>query len=123
MVGPTTTRRRALLGAASVAAAPLAMPFIRNAAAAEPIRIGLLLAKQGPIVEQVEYLQQGTFMALDDINKTLLGRPAEIIWEDEASPQGAAQNAQKLIQEQKVVALLGGALSSTRSPRRRSRGG
>jgi branched-chain amino acid transport system substrate-binding protein len=113
MVGPTTTRRRALLGAASVAAAPLAMPFIRNAAAAEPIRIGLLLAKQGSIVEQVEYLQQGTFMALDDINKTILGRPAEIIWEDEPSPQGAAQNAQKLIQEQKVVALLGGALSSS----------
>ncbi|MBN8909627.1 MAG: ABC transporter substrate-binding protein, partial [Rhodospirillales bacterium] len=69
-----------MLGAASIAAAPLAMPFIRNAAAAEPIRIGLLLAKQGSIVEQVEYLQQGTFMALDDINKTILGRPAEIIW-------------------------------------------
>lgn len=107
-----TTRRGVLLGAASLAAVPLATPFIGNAAA-EPIRIGLLLAKQGPIVEQVEYLQQGTFMALDDINKTLLGRPVEVIWEDEPTPQAAAQNAQKLIQEQKVVALLGGSLSST----------
>lgn len=118
MSGFMPTRRQAVLGAASLAvaplaAAPLAMPFIRDAAAAEPIRIGLLLAKQGPLVEQVEYLQQGTFLALDDIGKTLLGRPVEIVWEDEPSPQGAAQNAQKLIQEQKVVALLGGALSST----------
>ncbi len=113
MSGFATTRRRALLGAASLSATSLAMPFIRNAAAAEPIRIGLLLAKQGPIVQQVEYLQQGTFMALDDVNRTLLGRPLEILWEDEATPQGAAQNAQKLIEQQKVVALLGGSLSST----------
>ncbi len=104
----TTTRRQTLLGAAALTA-----PFIRSARAAEPIRIGLLLAKQGPIVQQVEYLQQGTFMALDDIKRTLLGRSVEILWEDEATPQAAAQNAQKLIEEQKVVALLGGAISST----------
>ena len=40
------TRRRALVGAASLAAASssLAKPFIANAAAGDPIKIGLLLA-------------------------------------------------------------------------------
>ncbi len=45
-------RRQALLGAAAVAAAPLARPFVANAAAVEPIRIGLLLAKTGQIAPQ-----------------------------------------------------------------------
>ena len=46
------SRRRTLLGSAALAGAPLiagplGMPFIRRAAAADPIRIGLLLAKTG----------------------------------------------------------------------------
>ena len=108
---PATTRRGLLLGAAAVGASSLAMPHI--ARAADPIRIGLLQAKQGPIVQQAEYLQQGTVLALEQRNNMLLGRPAEILWEDEPTPQAAAQNAQRLIQERKVVALLGGTLSST----------
>ncbi|MBV9782834.1 MAG: amino acid ABC transporter substrate-binding protein [Acidisphaera sp.] len=106
--GPSVTRRTALLGAASLSA-----PFIRNAAAAEPIRIGMILAKTGQIVDQSEYLAQGTYLALEQQNNTILGRPAEIVWLDEASPQGAQQNMQKLIDEQKVVAVIGGALSSS----------
>lgn len=45
--GPT--RRQGLLGTLGLglAATPLAAPFIGGAAAAEPIRIGLVLAKQG----------------------------------------------------------------------------
>ena len=50
---PATTRRGLLLGAAAVGASSLAMPHI--ARAADPIRIGLLQAKQGPIVQQAEY--------------------------------------------------------------------
>ena len=107
-------RRRGLLAGAGGAAlgATLGMPFIRNAAAAEPIRIGMILAKTGNIVDQAEYLAQGGYLALEQQNNTILGRPAEIIWLDEPNPQGAQQNAERLVGEQKVTALFGGALSS-----------
>ena len=103
-------RRKALFGAASLAAAPLAAPFI--ARAAEPIRIGVLLAKTGQIAAQTEYLANGTFLAMQERNNTLMGQPAELVWLDEPTPQAATQNMQKLVQENKVVAILGGSLSS-----------
>ena len=103
-------RRSTLLGAAGLAVAPLAAPHI--ARAADPIKIGLLLAKTGQIAGQTEYLANGSFLALEQRNKTIMGQPAELVWLDEPSPQGAAQNMQKLVQENKVCAVLGGALSS-----------
>ncbi|MEO8714454.1 MAG: ABC transporter substrate-binding protein [Acetobacteraceae bacterium] len=101
------TRRTALAGTAA-----LAMPFIRPAAAADKIRIGLLLAKTGDIAPQTEYLAQGTYLALAQRNNQIMGRPAELVWYDEPTPQGAQQNMQKLVAEEKVVAILGGSLSS-----------
>ena len=86
------TRRRVLAGAAGIAAAPLARPFIADAAAAEPIKIGLLLAKTGQIAPQTEYLAQGTYLALEQRNNQVMGRPTELVWLDEPSPQDATQN-------------------------------
>lgn len=103
----TLSRRRTLLGSAA-----LATPFIRKAEAADPIRIGLLLAKTGQIAPQTEYLAQGTYLALEQRNNLISGRPAELVWLDEPSPQAATQNMQKLVQENKVCAILGGSLSS-----------
>src|SRR5580692_52191 len=103
-------RRQMLLGAAAVGASPLAMPFI--AKAADPIRIGVLLAKTGQIAPQTEYLAQGTYLALEERGNKIMGQPAELVWLDEPSPQGATQNMQKLVQENKVCAILGGSLSS-----------
>ncbi len=107
------TRRRTLAGVGMLAgAASLPMPFIRSAAAADTIRIGLLLAKTGDIAPQTEYLAQGTYLALAQRGNKIMGRTAELVWYDEPSPQGAQQNMQKLVQEEKVVAILGGSLSS-----------
>ncbi len=103
-------RRKALLGAAAVAMIPLAAPFV--ARAADPIKIGLLLAKTGGIAAQTEYLANGTYMALEQRNNIIMGQPAELVWLDEPSPQAATQNMQKLVQENKVSAILGGSLSS-----------
>jgi branched-chain amino acid transport system substrate-binding protein len=110
--GLVVPRRRALLGAAAIAATPLAKPFIRSAAAADTIKIGLLLAKTGDIAAQTEYLANGTYMALEERGNKIMGQPAELVWLDEPSPQGSQQNMQKLVQENKVVAILGGSLSS-----------
>ena len=89
--GLTMTRRGALLGAGA-----LAMPHV--ARAAEPIRIGLLLAKTGQIAPQTEYLAQGTYLALEERGNKIMGQPAELVWLDEPSPQAATQNMQKLVQ-------------------------
>ena len=106
--GFVVPRRRALLGAAAIATVPLAKPFIRNAAAADTIKIGLLLAKTGDIAAQTEYLANGTYLALEERGNKIMGQPAELIWLDEPSPQGSQQNMQRLVQENKVVAILGG---------------
>ena len=106
-------RRSLIVGAgAAVAASRLGMPYIGNAAAADPIKIGMIWAKTGSIVDQAEYLAQGGMIALEQRASTLLGRPAEIVWLDEPNPQGAQQNAERLVGEHKVVGIVGGALSS-----------
>jgi branched-chain amino acid transport system substrate-binding protein len=110
--GLVLPRRRALMGAATIATAPLAKPFIGRASAADTIKIGLLLAKTGDIAAQTEYLANGTYLALEERGNKIMGQPAELIWLDEPSPQGSQQNMQRLVQENKVVAILGGSLSS-----------
>ena len=109
-IGLLIPRRKALLGAAATAAAPLAAPHI--ARAADTIKIGLLLAKTGGIAAQTEYLANGTFLALQERNNMIMSQPAELVWLDEPSPQAATQNMRKLVQENKVSAILGGSLSS-----------
>ncbi|HEY8289349.1 MAG TPA: ABC transporter substrate-binding protein [Acetobacteraceae bacterium] len=108
--GLVVPRRKALLGAAALATAPLAAPFV--ARAADTIKIGLLLAKTGGIAAQTEYLSQGSYLALEERGNKIMGQPAELVWLDEPSPQDATQNMQKLVQENKVCAILGGSLSS-----------
>ena len=105
-------RRGLLLGATALTAGKLGMPYVGNAAAAEPIKIGMIWAKTGQIVDQSQYLAQGSMLALEQRSNMLLGRPAEIVWLDEPNPQGAQQNAERLVGEQKVVGIVGGALSS-----------
>lgn len=103
-------RRAVLAGATSLAITPLATPFV--ARAADPLRIGLLLAKTGQIAGQTEYLANGTFLAMQQRDNQIMGQPAELVWLDEPSPQAATQNMQKLVHENKVCAILGGSLSS-----------
>ncbi|GGF04265.1 ABC transporter substrate-binding protein [Aliidongia dinghuensis] len=105
-------RRELMLGATGLAATRLAMPYIGRAEAAEPIKIGMIWAKTGQIVDQAEYLAQGGMLALEQRGSMLLGRPAEIVWLDEPNPQGAQQSAERLVGEHKVVGMVGGALSS-----------
>jgi branched-chain amino acid transport system substrate-binding protein len=57
-------------------------------------------------------LATGVQTAIKDAGSKVLGREIELIWADEADPQNATQNITKLIQEQKVVAVVGGATSA-----------
>lgn len=112
------TRRNLLaatgtLAAGGVFAGRLGAPFIANAAAAEPIKVGMLFAKTGQSFARAEYLAQGSILALEARNSLIKDRPVELIWLDDPNPQAAQQNAERLIGEHKVVAIAGAALSSS----------
>src|SRR3984893_13599220 len=88
---------------------PVAAPFIRNAAAAdEPIRIGMVVAKQGALGEQGLDLAKGVMTAFKQVGNRVIDRPVELTWLDEPNPQASTQAATKLVADQKVSALIGG---------------
>jgi branched-chain amino acid transport system substrate-binding protein len=111
-LGPVRSiRRRALklaLGACAVAIAPNAV-FAQGA----PIKIGTVIAKQGVFAEIGNAAGAAAQMAIQEAGGKVLGRPVEMIWYDDASPQAAQQNASKLIDEDKVVGLIGGSNSAS----------
>ena len=78
-----------------------------------PIRIGMIYSKQGPGASIGEYLQRGSALAVEQAGGKVLNRPIELVWLDEPDPQGSQQNMQKLIEENKVVAIVGGNYSSS----------
>ena len=106
--------RRTLLGvaAASGGALTLRAPFISRALAEEPVRIGVVIAKQGAFVQQGADLAAGLQLALKDASNTVMGRNIEVTWLDESDPQSATQNITKLIQDNKVSIVLGGTSSA-----------
>jgi branched-chain amino acid transport system substrate-binding protein len=100
----------------SVAAcAVLALTGVVDAQAQDtgPIRIGLIYSKQGPGASIGEFLQRGSELAVEQAGRKVLGRPIELVWLDEPNPQVSQQNMQKLVDENKVVAVVGGNYSSS----------
>ncbi|KER67890.1 ABC transporter substrate-binding protein [Burkholderia cepacia] len=80
---------------------------------ANSVKIGLVYAKQGPSAAIGQFLEEGTQIAVQQAGSKVLGRPVELIWLDEPNPQVGQQNMQKLIDENRVVAVMGGTISST----------
>ena len=111
-------RRRVLSAMAAAAAGAAALPFPLPYMAARaqgqgPVKIGLVFAKQGTWAEHGQVSANAARIALEQADGKLLGRPGELVWLDEPSAQGAQQNAQKLIDEEKVAAIIGGSNSAT----------
>ncbi|MDB5616468.1 ABC transporter substrate-binding protein [Tardiphaga sp.] len=78
-----------------------------------PIRIGLIYSKQGPGAAIGQYLQRGSELAVEQVGRKVLGRPIELVWLDEPNPQVSQQNMQRLVDENKVIAVVGGNYSSS----------
>lgn len=105
------SRRKVVVGATGLVV--LAATKGALAEGTGPVRIGLLYSKQGPGSAIGEYLQRGSALAVAQAGGKVLGRPVELVWLDEANPQVSQQNMQKLINEDKVVAVVGGNYSSS----------
>ena len=100
-------------------AAFLALAFSAFAHAAaptgEPVKLGFFMSITGRDASFGEAALRGARLAVDDLNAAggILGRPVELVVEDNRSlPGESATAAKKLITRNKVVALIGECASS-----------
>jgi branched-chain amino acid transport system substrate-binding protein len=103
-------RRNALklsLSALGAGAGLAALPR-RSAKAAEPIRIGLLCVKTGPLAAGGIQMEQGLTIFLDQQKQMLAGRPVELFVEDtQGVPATTLAKAQELTERDKVNVIIG----------------
>ncbi len=90
---------------------------LTSARAAEPIKLGEYASLTGKEAGFGQTSHQGVLLAVEEINAAggVLGRPLELLWEDNQTKPGESATAvKKLISRDKVVALIG-EVSSGRS--------
>jgi branched-chain amino acid transport system substrate-binding protein len=107
-----TTRRDFLktagAAAAAVGASGIFAPAILRAQR-QPIKIGHLIPQSGFLSPMGEYMINAAKLAAEEINAAggVLGRQLQLVPEDDMNPGVAVQKATKLIQQEKVDALMG----------------
>ena len=89
-------------------ASPLGFPAISRGQA-DAIRIGHLTPRTGFLGPLGEYAVMGVNLAVDEINASggVMGRKIDLIAEDSVNPQTASTKAERLIERDKVVAIIG----------------
>jgi branched-chain amino acid transport system substrate-binding protein len=106
----TSRGRRGVLkaGAAVATLGALGFPAISRGQA-EGIRIGHLTPRTGFLGPLGEYAVMGVNLAVDEINASggVIGRKIDLIAEDSVNPQTASTKAERLIERDKVVAIIG----------------
>jgi branched-chain amino acid transport system substrate-binding protein len=107
-----TTRRDFLKTAAAAAAAVGASGMFAPAilrAQRQPVKIGHLIPQSGFLSPMGEYMINAAKLAVEEINAAggVLGRQLQLVPEDDQNPGVAVQKATKLIQQEKVDALVG----------------
>lgn len=105
MTGQT---RRAVLG---TGAAGLATGFaIGRPKAADPIKFGASLSLTGRFSDSAKYVQEGYLLWAEEVNKAggIKGRPVQVaIYDDESNPDTGRVLAERLIDRDGVLAILG----------------
>jgi len=98
-----------------LAALAVAAPFQPALGQAAPIKIGAIIPLTGPVGVSGQAMQKGYTLALEEINRNPpLGRPLEVIFEDDrGDPPTAAAAFQKLVTRDRIDILVGGLQSST----------
>jgi branched-chain amino acid transport system substrate-binding protein len=104
----TRISRRGLIGGAAFAG--LAGPLIGPARAADPIKLGASLSLTGRFSDSAKYTQEGYQLWVADTNAAggIGGRPVNLtIYDDESNPDTGRVLAQRLIDRDGVIAILG----------------
>jgi branched-chain amino acid transport system substrate-binding protein len=96
---------RSLLLTASAAA--LLLPAL-VAAQTEPLRIGFLTVRSGPLAAGGRQMEEGIQLFLKERNNTLAGRKVELIIADTGgNPAGAKAKTQELVERNNVHVIIG----------------
>src|ERR1700751_394595 len=104
----TISRRQFVGGIAGAGIASMASPHRVLAQGGEPIRVGLLAAKTGPLASGGIDMDIALTMFLKERDNTLAGRKVELIVADTAGvPATARTKAQELIEKDKIHCLIG----------------
>ena len=91
------------LGAAASIAIPLSVQ-----AQADPIRIGFLTVRTGPLAAGGRQMEEGIQLFLKERNNTIAGRKVELIIADTGgNPAGAKTKTQELVERNKVHVIIG----------------
>lgn len=102
------SRRRLALGSTALLAAP------HIALAADPIRIGCVFPSTGPAAEAGSFQLNGARLALAQVNeKGVLGRPMELVVEDDQTTNPGAVLAFSRLSAQRDIAAFIGSIRST----------
>ncbi|MEP6609419.1 MAG: ABC transporter substrate-binding protein [Burkholderiaceae bacterium] len=107
---PKSNSRRILVRAAGAAGAMAAIGFpaiVRSQA--DAVRLGHLTPLTGFLGALGEYAVLGVKLAVEEINAAggINGRKVDLISEDSVNPQTASTKAERLIERDKVVAIVG----------------
>jgi branched-chain amino acid transport system substrate-binding protein len=104
----TISRRQFVGGVAGAGIASMAASNVVLAQGSEPIRVGLLAAKTGPLASGGIDMDIALTMFLRERDNTLAGRKVDLIIADTAGvPATARTKAQELIEKDKVHCLIG----------------
>src|SRR5678816_241084 len=107
---PKSNSRRTIVGAAGAAGALSAIGFpaiVRSQP--DALRLGHLTPLTGFLGPLGEYAVMGVKLAVEEINAAggINGRKVDLITEDSVNPQTASTKAERLIERDKVVAVIG----------------
>src|ERR1700732_4274517 len=104
----TMSRRQFVSSVAGAGVASLAAPHLLSAQSSEPIRIGLLAAKTGPLASGGIDMDLALTMFLKERDKMLAGRKVELIVGHTAgAPATTRTKAQELIEKNNVNCMIG----------------
>jgi branched-chain amino acid transport system substrate-binding protein len=108
-VAVSASRRRLLLQGSAAMAAGLVAPAFVHAQDTGPIKIGHLTPRTGFLGPMGEYAVLGATLAVEEVNAAggVLGRKFELLTEDSVNPQTASTKAQRMVERDKVDAIVG----------------
>jgi branched-chain amino acid transport system substrate-binding protein len=111
----TTSRREFLTGVGAAAACAVGVPRSASAQArpgvpAEPVKIGVLAIRAGIAAPVGTAGLRGTEWWAERVNKAggILGRPVQLVVEEESTPKDTVERYRKLILQDRVEVVVGG---------------
>jgi branched-chain amino acid transport system substrate-binding protein len=99
------SRRTLLAGGAAISVLPSRRAFAQSS---EPLRIGFLTVKTGPLAAGGKQQEEGAILFLKERNGTIEGRKIELITQDTAgNPALARTKTQELVERYQVAVMIG----------------